>query len=109
MCKCLLPASFEIDHIRPLHWGGVNARTNLQALCGTCHNEKTFKERQQDTHWECYPEDRPTQAFCMRCEECFSPYFIHECTNVAVFDESNFNSRLYDYAIKQIHRGKKHV
>ena len=32
-CECLLPPSFEIDHKRPLWWGGSNGRDNLRALC----------------------------------------------------------------------------
>lgn len=44
VCSCLLPASFQIDHIKPLHEGGCNSRDNLQALCPTCHSEKSYLE-----------------------------------------------------------------
>lgn len=104
VCKQMLPYSFELDHIRPLHWGGLNHRTNYQVLCGTCHNNKSFKERQRDRHWEVCPEDRPAQAFCMRCETCFSPHFKHVCTNIPEFDRSGCHARVYDYCVSQICR-----
>ena len=46
LCRCLLPASYELDHIRPLCDGGEDdALSNAQALCGTCHNQKSQRER----------------------------------------------------------------
>jgi len=45
MCKQLLQASFEVDHIRALCHGGSNDMSNLIALCRNCHGEKTFRER----------------------------------------------------------------
>lgn len=44
MCKTLLPASFQIDHIIPLRDKGTNSYDNLQALCGTCHSQKSAFE-----------------------------------------------------------------
>ena len=43
-CHSLLPASFEVDHVNPLWNGGTDERSNLVALCGTCHTEKTYRE-----------------------------------------------------------------
>ena len=55
-CGCLLPASAELDHVIP-RWkfrdakDGVdgipytNCLSNAQLLCGTCHAEKTMRER----------------------------------------------------------------
>ena len=40
-----LPAEFEIDHINGDASDSVI--TNLQALCGICHNKKSSHERQQ--------------------------------------------------------------
>ena len=37
--------SFHIDHIRPLANGGTNEMSNLQALCKTCHIEKSREEK----------------------------------------------------------------
>ena len=44
-CAQLLPASFEVDHVKPLWAGGVDCyETNAQALCSTCHAQKTQRE-----------------------------------------------------------------
>ena len=49
-CQELLTASFEIDHIKSLWNGGSDdAWTNAQALCGTCHSDKTQRERAERT------------------------------------------------------------
>lgn len=42
----------EIDHIIPIFYHGENVLTNAQALCKSCHKEKTKKEA--------YPFKRPT-------------------------------------------------
>ena len=39
--------AFEIDHIRPLANGGTNQIDNLQALCKSCHQDKTANEHEQ--------------------------------------------------------------
>ena len=45
-CRVLLPATFEIDHVIPLHQGGLDcAETNANALCNQCHAQKTLRER----------------------------------------------------------------
>ena len=44
-CGNRLRAGYHIDHILPRCEGGANARENLQALCGTCHHDKTQKEK----------------------------------------------------------------
>jgi len=43
-CQEVLPATFEVDHIKRLQYGGSNEIDNLQALCPNCHREKTMKE-----------------------------------------------------------------
>ena len=37
----LYPWGLELDHILPLELGGSNDISNLQALCESCHKEKT--------------------------------------------------------------------
>ena len=45
-CRKLLPATFEIDHVTPLHLGGLDCcDTNAEALCNQCHAQKTLRER----------------------------------------------------------------
>ena len=50
----------EIDHVTPLHRGGLPyALSNLQCLCTECHVEKT---RQENETW-CDPERMKWRAF----------------------------------------------
>jgi len=44
-CDCLLPPTHEVDHIVPVALGGHNGMGNLQALCRTCHTQKTRDQR----------------------------------------------------------------
>ena len=37
---------YHVDHIKPLAKYGTNDIENLQLLCKICHNEKSFKERE---------------------------------------------------------------
>lgn len=43
-CQQLLPATYEVDHIKALYLGGTNERDNLQALCPNCHRSKGVEE-----------------------------------------------------------------
>lgn len=45
--RCGKPGKLEVDHIVPLRDGGTNTRSNLQALCSTCHNAKTQEDRRR--------------------------------------------------------------
>lgn len=52
-CNCLLPASYEVDHVKPLWEGGADCiDTNAEALCNNCHGRKTQKEsiRRRDAY-----------------------------------------------------------
>ena len=42
--KCKLFASFAVDHIIPLRFGGSDNDDNLQVLCTVCHHLKTERE-----------------------------------------------------------------
>jgi 5-methylcytosine-specific restriction enzyme A len=47
-CKCCLKKQkYDIDHIKPLASGGTNQIDNLQALCKSCHQDKTANENEQ--------------------------------------------------------------
>jgi 5-methylcytosine-specific restriction protein A len=37
--------SEQVDHVKPLAWGGTDARSNKQALCRPCHEAKSKAER----------------------------------------------------------------
>ncbi len=43
-CRAMLDATYEIDHIQRLEYGGSNELSNLQALCPNCHRHKTLRE-----------------------------------------------------------------
>jgi hypothetical protein len=43
-CDCLLPSSFQLDHIIPLWNGGANDLSNANCLCSCCHATKTQLE-----------------------------------------------------------------
>ena len=51
ICHELLQASYQIDHIQPLRDQGSNALSNLQALCGSCHVQKSAKENSRAAIW----------------------------------------------------------
>lgn len=40
-CDALLTSSFQVDHTVALWKGGTNDRSNLSAMCPTCHANKT--------------------------------------------------------------------
>ena len=45
-CASLLPGTFEVDHVTPLHTGGLDCiESNAEALCNQCHANKTLKDR----------------------------------------------------------------
>ena len=43
-CGMMLDATFEIDHIVDLQYGGSNEVSNLVALCRNCHGSKTMQK-----------------------------------------------------------------
>jgi hypothetical protein len=55
-CDSLLPSSFQIDHIIPLHLNGPHSMDNAHALCGTCHADKTQVEAQGKNYTHTAPE-----------------------------------------------------
>ena len=44
-----IPPDFEVDHIRALEDGGKDVASNLQALCVSCHKQKTRLNRLRKT------------------------------------------------------------
>lgn len=49
LCQVCLPQgrytlATEVDHVIPEAEGGTDDRTNLQSICGPCHEEKTKAE-----------------------------------------------------------------
>ena len=44
ICKIIVNANYEIDHIIPLYHAGDNNLENLQCLCPDCHRTKTAED-----------------------------------------------------------------
>lgn len=47
VCDELLKPDCQLDHVVPLEDGGQDTVENLQALCVSCHSEKTYDHRLQ--------------------------------------------------------------
>lgn len=45
ICGHTLPVRYHIDHIKEFSKHGSDKESNLQALCGTCHDNKTEEDR----------------------------------------------------------------
>ena len=46
-CGNMLDATFEVDHIQDLQYGGSNHVDNLRALCRNCHGQKGLMSKIQ--------------------------------------------------------------
>jgi hypothetical protein len=44
-CDCVLDATYEVDHTKPLYKGGGNEIENLTAMCRNCHGKKTLMDK----------------------------------------------------------------
>ena len=93
ICRQLLPASFEIDHIIPVC---VLQRDEfLWALCNSCHATKSRLERKNTKRqlgvqkqldsspcWKSFKQ-------CLMCDQIVSIYFQHKCE----FNEEDLRNR----------------
>ena len=77
-CDSMLSATYEVDHIIPLHRGGDDHIDNCQALCRECHSRKTQIEEVERLTARPF-SDRPPPLQCTRCFHVLSPYFRHSC------------------------------
>jgi 5-methylcytosine-specific restriction endonuclease McrA len=82
ICGMVLPATYEVDHVIPLQKGGDDDIANCQALCRSCHGNKTQEEEAERirTIWNLKnsSSERPP-LMCMKCNRIVSPYFMHSC------------------------------
>lgn len=74
-CKLELPEKYHIDHIEPLSAGGNNERENLQALCVSCHIEKSREEKEA---CEYIQTDNITSAFNIQSLEAIESNFFRK-------------------------------
>lgn len=63
ICKNMLPANFEIDHIVALCNGGTDDVNNLQALCPNCHSTKTIHDLHTEYHFSSDVENNNQTKF----------------------------------------------
>jgi 5-methylcytosine-specific restriction protein A len=80
VCHQILSATFEVDHVVPLHKGGADEIGNCQALCTECHRQKTVREEIERLRaLESAATTRSPAVVCTRCRHVLSPYFVHRC------------------------------
>ncbi len=53
LCRQVLSAHFEIDHVKALANGGRDERRNYQALCANCHAKKSYYDLAPHVYEEC--------------------------------------------------------
>ena len=96
LCKRRFGSVIHIDHIRRVADGGSNHIDNLQALCPSCHEEKTQLERlesltlfttraaesprERNEHKESFRIRPKVDGSCAWCGAAVSKYFDHACT-----------------------------
>jgi hypothetical protein len=98
ICKQLFSGGFHIDHCMPQHLGGTSDRSNLWALCTSCHARKTLlensarvafehsrksavKKKQQfdDVYYRMLSKSLVGVSQCLLCKVIYSRAFQHVC------------------------------
>ena len=80
LCEHVLEATFQVDHVVPLHSGGDDDyQTNCHALCVGCHAEKTQREEIERLARRRSARGSRPPLECTRCGHVVSPYFAHRC------------------------------
>ena len=96
MCDDELSKKFHIDHIQPISNGGTNKRDNLQALCQSCHIDKSREEKES---CEYVQGDQITSAFNMQSYDVLNSDFFRKCAFTQRLGEEHFD----DYPIENLH------
>ena len=67
-CSCLLPSTYEIDHIVPFSISFDDNHDNLQALCPNCHRKKTQTENKRISSYKklCSIRKNDLCWFCLK-------------------------------------------
>ncbi len=68
ICSCLLPPTFQVDHVVPHSITFDDSEGNLQALCNSCHSRKTQKESMRILEFKKLQafSDEPLCWFCLK-------------------------------------------
>ena len=82
-CACMLPSSFELDHRVALWDGGADdAETNADALCPTCHAQKTQREaverarRKREARTQAIQEAKAQTATCEGADDFLNNVYL---------------------------------
>jgi 5-methylcytosine-specific restriction endonuclease McrA len=84
-CAKLLPATFQVDHVKPHAIGGSDHPSNLEALCVECHASKSQTENARIAHHKkllIHCENSNSAKPCWTCHRVISTYFTHHCDNL---------------------------
>lgn len=78
-CFRTLTATYETDHVIPLHMNGSDHISNLSALCVSCHAKKTQNERLE--RFAPMPTTGPVEYVSDTREDVATPDGrLHKCT-----------------------------
>jgi len=72
-----IPPDFQVDHVVALEDGGQDIASNLQALCVSCHSEKTRLNRLRKTMQFASETQSQHEAY-QPPDKVFSKYFRHD-------------------------------
>lgn len=104
ICNIMLPPSYQIDHIVPFSLTSDNREQNLQALCATCHANKSQQEyyriikyKKIKSNYENYNKD-----ICWFCLKDFDKKTKHSCDKKIIdIDEYELCNKLEDLNIRE--------
>ena len=101
-CKCCLKnKKHDIDHIRSLTNGGTNQINNLQALCKSCHQDKTANENE---HGQYVRISDTESCFNSRVQEIMSSPLSHSYAFVEPIRESKKDKKIFTIDINKCRR-----
>ena len=101
-CKCCLKnKKHDIDHIRSLANGGTNQINNLQALCKSCHQDKTANENE---HGQYVRISDTESCFNSRVQEIMSSPLSHSYAFVEPIRESKKDKKIFTIDINKCRR-----
>lgn len=85
ICACILPPSYQVDHILPHSIGKDDTRENLQALCPSCHTQKTQQEHRRILVFKKLTKSVPSdKVLCYFCLVAYPGHLEHKCSRICV-------------------------
>jgi len=85
ICSCILPPTYQVDHILPHAISKDDSRENLQALCPSCHTEKTQQEHRRILVFKKLALGVPSdKTLCYFCLVAYPSHLKHECSKTCI-------------------------